>query len=323
MADEKMKYEETGYNEDGWQVTYTGEGYGFDAFYDSISNNEFGAKVDVNNMVIDKEYLHVSDGQAIGNIVDKYNTGNFTQDGNIEIPSYAEALAKLTEVHNYLSQAGYFYDVYDGMPAKMEAIQSDMTSLDESIKAMSSDPLNKAGDSYNDDLEIAKNMQFNRYLESIADAYNSSDNRKKIADTISSYYECEETVENADGSTTTTTYEMPEYDYYLIQYGYFNDDGSGWTDYGDQPYRSELEGKKIEPGTSITASNGNRVYVISSDYDEIDYYFGFKEFNGIIDSLFYTKDKLKNKLDSRIQENITACKYTDLKDRESWAIFNG
>ena len=322
MADEKKSYDEHGWDGISPQ-TYTGEGYGFDAFYDSISNNEFGAKVDVNNMVIDKEYLHVSDGQAIGNIVDKYNTGNFTQDGNIEIPSYTEALAKLTEVNNYLSQAGYFYDVYDSMPAKMESIQTEMTELDESIKKMSPDPLNKAGDSYNDDLEIAKNMQYNRYLEGIAEAYNNSSNRKKIADTLSSYSEYEITNDNGDGTITTTTETRTEHNCEYNPYGYFKDDGSGWEEYNYAAYKSDLANRKTSAGDNITASNGDNIYIHYSEYDTIDYYFGFKEFNGIIDSLYFTKDRLKNRLDSRRKAGYSACDYTELKDRETWSIFNG
>ena len=295
----------------GWGKTYTGEGLGFDDFYSDVHNASFGVDIPVVNLVIDKEYLNVSGGTTIGDFVNDYNGDNFGDSSNTT--TISGAISDLNDINVEVEREAYFYHDDASKKEELNTIIANLETLLSGKTSMSSDTMNSAGSAYNDDLEIAKNLQYNRYLESKADAYNA--NPKKLSDSV--YVE--------EYRSTGFTYDMdgePHEEFNWVpkegwmgpieENTYFTVEKETLTE--QSPTYGVLNNYKAEPGYEKT--NGNtRVTVTDSTYDYIKYYAGWKEWNTIFD-LKYTKESLMEKLTGRGVE------YSPLTERQSNHYFS-
>ena len=299
-------------NESGfWGKSYTGEGLGFDDFYSDVHNASFGVDIPVVNLVIDKEYLNVSGGATIGDFVNEYNGDNFGDSSNTT--TISGTITELEEMNKEVEREAYFYHDDSSKKEELNTIISNLETLLSGKTSMSPDTMNSAGSKYNDDLEIAKNLQYNRYLESKADAYNA--NPKKLYDTV--YVE--------DYKVTGYTYDAagePHEEYgWEARQGWMGplEDNVYYTVEKEtltqqSPTYGVLSNYQAESGYTETKGN-TRVTVTNSTYDYIKYYAGWKEWNTIFD-LKYTKESLMEKLTGRGVE------YSPLTERESNHYFS-
>ena len=299
-------------NGSGFGTTYTGEGLGFDAFHSDIHNATFGLDIPVVNLVIDKEYLTVSGGGTIGDFVEEYNGDNFGDSSNTT--SISGAVTQLTDINKEVDREAYFYHDDSTKKTELETIISELDSLKEWKMGLTPDKFNAAGSGYNDDLEIAKNLQFNRYLESKADAYNA--NPKKLSDRVLvENYQVTDYTYDTDGNPHEVYSWVAKqgWDGPIEENTYLTVEKEKLTE--QTPTYGVLNNYNAESGYQTTVGDNTRITVVDSTYDYIKYYAGWKEFNSIFD-LKYTKESLMEKLEGRGVE------YTPLTERQPEHYFS-
>ena len=290
----------------GFGQTYTGEGLGFDAFHSDIHNESFGLDIPVLNNVIDKPYLVVSGGGTIGEFIDEYNDDSFGNSGNTR--KISAAVSELKDIDKEVAAEAYFYHDDSAKQTELQKIMANLEALQEAKMAMKPDTFNNAGSLYNDDLEIAKHLQYNRYLESKADAYNA--NPKKLSDKVyvEEYKLTGYTYDEAGEPQEQWSWEPKQgWDGPIEENVYYTVEKEKLTE--QTPTYGVLNNYKAEAGYEETKNN-TRITVVDNNYDYIKYYVGWKEFNSIFD-LFYTKESLMEKLTGRGVE------YSPLTERES------
>ena len=295
---------------------YHGDGYGFRSSYDgqTYHNGSFGRDMIISDALItdsDYDYINVA---SMGEIVNDYNKDYFTTEGK----TISEALNQLDLIHKGLVESGYFYGKHPegeaplagdgGIIDLMQQFQTAKTQMDPSL-------IEEATGLYNDDLEKAKNLKYKEYLESKCDEYN---NNPKVLGLYLDY--SQKNYSEQIDSEGNSTWVEDGYNYVgqeFNDYGYF--DSKCWN--SNTP-RYENIPDTATIGSEYVVNDGNGMVRVSDTLkDYIEYNFLFKEYNGIIDTLFNDVASLEEKLEPRKNEGLID--YKKLDPRPDYSYYNG